>query len=35
LHGEPPQAPVAKAAPPPPPKPWYQRLWQRATGWLR
>jgi cell division protein FtsL len=35
LSGEPPQAPAAKPAPPPPHKPWYQRLWQRATGWLR
>jgi cell division protein FtsL len=36
LSGEPPQAPAARSAPPPRThEPWYQRLWQRATGWLR
>ncbi len=33
LTGEPPATPPARPAPPPP-KPWYERLWQRATGWL-
>jgi cell division protein FtsB len=35
LTGEPPQAPPAQPAAAPRPKAWYQRLWQRATGWLR
>jgi cell division protein DivIC len=34
LTGEPPQAPPAQAAAQPRPKPWYQRLWGHATGWL-
>jgi cell division protein FtsB len=34
ITGDPPQAPVARPAPPAPPKPWYQRAWQWATGWL-
>jgi cell division protein FtsL len=34
LHGDPPQEPAARPAPPPRPKPWYQRLWRHATGWL-
>jgi cell division protein FtsL len=34
LTGEPPRAPVAQPAPAPPPKPWYQRAWSWATGWL-
>jgi cell division protein FtsL len=35
LTGEPPRASPPAPAPPPPPKPWYQRAWQRMTGWLR
>ena len=34
VTGDPPQAPAARPAPAPPPKPWYQRAWQWATGWL-
>ena len=35
INGDPPQAPAARPAPAaPPPKPWYQRAWQWATGWL-
>ncbi|HEY2960441.1 MAG TPA: septum formation initiator family protein [Actinomycetota bacterium] len=34
LTGEPPQAQPAQPAAAPRPKPWYQRLWRHATGWL-
>jgi cell division protein FtsL len=35
LTGEPPQAQPVQPAAAPRPKPWYQRLWRHATGWLR